>query len=155
MLIILLSSMWSVESLFSTPKAIPVPQENNQLTQLRKAVEAGHIHYRLTEPKEIIDILGEPIKKVVRKSGGIDVLEISYPDVSITFYKFRRDKQAPFTLRYLTIKNKKIDIGRNKKLVLRNNNEKRPSESPLWILIRLPNGLHRINSHRDFIPGNY
>jgi hypothetical protein len=123
MLFILLSSIWSIEFLFSTQKAIPVLQENNQLTKLRKAVEAGDISYRLTEPKEIIDILGEPIKKVVKKSGGMDVLKISYPDISITFSKYRIDKQAPFTIRYLTIKNKKIDIGRNKKLVLRNNND--------------------------------
>lgn len=122
MLFILLSVV-SFEFLFSTPKALPVPRENNQLAQLRKAVQSGNIHYRLTEPKEIIDILGEPIKKVVRKDGGMDVLEISYPDISITFSKYRIDKQAPFTIRYLTIKNKKIDIGRNKKLVLRDNND--------------------------------
>lgn len=123
MLFILLSSIWSFEFLFSTSKAIPAGQENNQLTQLRKAVQSGDIRYRLTEPKEIIDILGEPIKKVVRKSGGMDVIEISYPDVSISFAKFRRYKHDPFTIRHLTIKDKKIDIGQNKKLVLRNNND--------------------------------
>jgi serine protease AprX len=123
MLIILLSTILSFDLLFSTPKAIPVARENNQLTKLRKAVQSGDIGYRLTEPKEIIDILGEPIKKVVIKDGGMDFLEISYPDVSISFAKFRRDKQAPFTIRNLTIKDEKIDIGQNKKLVLRNNND--------------------------------
>jgi len=123
MLFILLSSMWSFEFLFSTPKVISAAQENNQLTKLRKAVKAGDIRYRLTEPKEIIDILGKPIKKVVKKDGGYDVMEISYPDVSITFSKYRSDKQAPFTIRNLTIKDKKIDIGQTQKLVLRNNND--------------------------------
>jgi serine protease AprX len=123
MLFILLSPMWSFEFLFSTPKTTPAAGENNQLTKLRKAVKAGDIRYRLTEPKEIIDILGKPIKKVVKKDGGYDVMEISYPDVSITFSKYRIDKQAPFTIRYLTIQDKKIDIGQTQKLVLRNNND--------------------------------
>jgi len=123
MFFILLSSMWSLEFLFSTPKAIPAAGENNQLTKLREAVQSGDIRYRLTEPKEIIDLLGEPIKKVVTKDGGYDVLEISYPDVSILFGKVRSDKQAPFTILNLIIKDKKIDIGQTQKLVLRNNND--------------------------------
>lgn len=123
MLIILLSPLGSFELLFSIPKAILAAQENTQLTKLRKAVQAGDIRYRLTEPKEIIDLLGEPIKKIETKDGGWDILKISYPDVSISFGKVRSDKQAPFTLRSLTIQDKKIDIGRNKKLVLRNNND--------------------------------
>ncbi len=123
MLFILLSSMWSFEFLFSTPKAIPAPQESSQLTKLREAVQSGDIRYRLTEPKEIIDLLGEPIKKVETKEGGWDALEISYPDVSIFFGKFRIDKQAPFTIQNLIIKGKKIDIGQTQKLVLRNNND--------------------------------
>jgi len=123
MLFILLSSMWSVEFLFSTPKVIPAAKESNQLTKLRQAVQAGEIRYRLTEPEEITSILGEPIKKVLKKDGGYDVLEISYPDVYISFAKYRRDKQAPFTIRYLTIQDKNIDIGQTQKLVLRNNND--------------------------------
>jgi subtilisin family serine protease len=123
MLIILLSPIWSFQFLFSIPKTIPAAGENNQLTKLRKAVQSGDIRYRLTEPKEIIDILGEPIKKVVKKDGGYDVMEISYPDVSISFEKFRRDKQAPFTIQNLSIQDKKINIGQTQKLVLRNNND--------------------------------
>ena len=123
MLFILLSSMWSFEFLFSTPKVIPTAEESHQLIKLREAVQSGNIRYRLTEPKEITGILGEPIKKVVTKDGGYDVLEISYPDVSISFSKFRTDKQAPFTIIYLTIEDKTIDIGQTQKLVLRNNND--------------------------------
>jgi serine protease AprX len=123
MLFILLSSIWSFEFLFSTPKVIPTAEESHQLIKLREAVQSGDIRYRLTEPKEITGILGEPIKKVVKKDGGYDVLEISYPDITITFSKFRTDKQAPFTISNLTIQGKKIDIGQTQKLVLRNNND--------------------------------
>ena len=122
-LIILLSPIWSLAFLFSTPSVIPAARENNRSTKIRQAVEAGHIRYRLTEPEEIISILGEPIKKVVKKSGGMDVLELSYPDVSVTFSKFRMDTRTPFTIWGLTIQDKKIDIGQTQKVVLRNNND--------------------------------
>ncbi len=91
--------------------------------KLKNAAESGKIQYKLTEPDEIKELLGKPQKESVKRDGGLDILEYVYPDVKIIFGKQWIDKDALFTLLHLKIKDKAVDIGRDKKLVLRSNRD--------------------------------
>ena len=86
-----------------------------------KAAAAGQILYRLTEPGEIISLLGTPRNKTARKDGGMDIMVLEYAGVNLTFGRQRNEEAVPFTLRRCTVNGKELDIGRGKKLVLRSN----------------------------------
>lgn len=98
--------------------------QNDFLTKIKTGVSSGKIAYKLTEPEEIKTLLGAPETETKRKSGGMLVLKLEYPDVSILFGKMRNDP-APFTLREVLFKGKKIDIGEGNKVVLRSNDDLR------------------------------
>lgn len=98
--------------------------QNDLLTKIKTALSSGKIAYKLTESEEIKILLGLPETESKRKSGGMLVLELEYPDMSILFEKMRNDP-APFTLREVFIKGKKIDIGEGNKVVLRSNDDLR------------------------------
>ena len=99
-----------------------IEKENELAEKIKQGIHAGKIAYRLTEPEEVIDILGQPDADATRKEGGMLVKELRYPGIVMFFWKMR-DDLAPFTLRSISVGNKNIDIGRDKKLVLRNNKD--------------------------------
>jgi serine protease AprX len=103
-----------------------IPAESNNksdlLKKIKNGIDSGKIAYKLTEPEEIKTLLGAPQGKDERKSGGMLVLELKYPDMSVLFGKMR-DDPAPFTIRKVVFQGKKIDIGEGNKVVLRNNDD--------------------------------
>jgi len=116
--------------LFFIPMVIfSLKQKNNlkkdiqDLIVLKNAITSGLIKYKLTELREIEELIGIPHKKNVRKDGGMDILEISYPKIEIIFGKRRHDKSIPFTLLRVSINGKTVDIGQKRKLELRNKND--------------------------------
>lgn len=76
-----------------------------------QAVTEGKIAYKLTTPEELKALLGTPQKKKEKDGGGMMVLFLSYPDIDAWFGKGKRDKDASFKLRGLSIKGKELDIG--------------------------------------------
>ena len=100
--------------------------KNNEdlLTRIKNGIKSGKIAYKLTEPDELKALLGAPQKELERKSGGMQILEFKYSDLLIEFGKMRNDP-APFTLGEILFQGEKIDIGENKKIVLRTNDDLR------------------------------
>jgi len=92
------------------------------LKKIKNGIDSGRIAYKLTEPEEIKTLLGAPQKENERKSGGMLMLELEYPDISILFGKMR-DDPAPFTIRNVLFQGKKTDIGEGNKVVLRSNDD--------------------------------
>jgi len=103
-----------------TQQNISVAQSKNQISKLRQNVKSGKITYKLSEPKEIKSILGEPESEQTKNDGGMVLLEMTYLKTKVLFGKYRGDKNSLYTLLQLSISNENIDIGRNRKLVLRN-----------------------------------
>ncbi len=104
----------------------PAQSQINQtgfITRLQIAVDSGVIAYKLTEPQEVKRISGAPQQENRRRDGGMDVLELVYPGAQFTFGKYRKDANAIFTLLHLTLDNKPVDIGQNRKLVLRDSRD--------------------------------
>jgi len=102
-----------------------LPDKADFLIKLQTAIKTGDIRYKLTESEEIKKLLGKPQQESIRKDGGLDILEIEYPDSKIVFEKVRIDRSAPFTISRLTMQGQSINIGQNRKLVLRNNHDLR------------------------------
>lgn len=96
--------------------------KSDLLKKIKNGIDSGRIAYKLTEPEEIKTLLGAPQKETERKSGGMLMLELKYPNMSILFGKMRNDP-APFTIREVFFQDKKIDIGEGNKVVLRSNND--------------------------------
>lgn len=87
-------------------------------TKIKNGLASGEIAYRLTEPAEIKSLLGAPQAEKEARDGGMLVLEYTYPRASIIFGKMK-DDAAPFTLFEISIDGRKMDIGEDKKIVLR------------------------------------
>jgi len=103
-----------------------VKSNNNEelLTRIKNGIKSGKIAYKLTEPDEIKALLGIPQKESERKSGGMQILEFKYSDLQITFWKMRNEP-TPFTIGRIHHKEVQLDIGENRKVVLRTNNDLR------------------------------
>jgi serine protease AprX len=91
-------------------------------TKIQDGLRSGIIAYRLTEPEEVKALLGEPSQQQEGKDGGMQMLGYEYPDLQIVFWKMSNDP-APFTLRRIYYQKKQIDIGEDKKLILRSNDD--------------------------------
>lgn len=114
-----------LSNLALSQEVTPTPSGQESLNKLTEKINTGEIIYKLTEPDEIKEVLGEPQSQNTRQDGGMLVLEYTYSNVAILFGKFRDDKSTPFTILHLAINGKNIDIGKNKKLVLRNQSDLR------------------------------
>jgi len=101
---------------------IKISNNDDLIAKIKNGLKSGKIAYKLTEPDEIRALIGEPLKQQERKDGGMQMLGYEYPDLQIVFWKMRNDP-APFTLRRIYYQEKQIDIGEDKKLVLRTNND--------------------------------
>jgi subtilisin family serine protease len=115
--------MFTINPSLSSRQESNLDQKTDLIIKLQDAVKSGDIRYKLTEPKEIKVLLGNPQQERTRKDGGMDILEISYPKIEIILGKRRHDKSALFTLLRISINGKTVDIGQKKKLELRNKND--------------------------------
>jgi len=98
--------------------SVKIVDNTDLIDKIKNGLRSGEIAYKLSTPEEIKALLGEPSKLQEGKSGGMDTLGFEYPDIQMAFWKMRNDP-APFTLGRIYYKKKQIDIGENKKLVLR------------------------------------
>lgn len=86
---------------------------------IHQAVKSGKIAKNLTDPNEIKAILGEPQREKVRDGGGMLLLDMSFPNIKMTFSKFKKHGEHPFTLLWIIINEKGIDLGGDGLVVLR------------------------------------
>jgi len=86
---------------------------------VRAAAAEGKLAYKLTEPKELKDLLGTPKKESTRSDGGMQILTLQYPSIKAYFGKMKTEP-SPFTLLRLETEKGPVDIGENRKILLRN-----------------------------------
>jgi hypothetical protein len=98
--------------------------QGDPLQIIRKAAAAERVVYRLTEPAEIRELLGPPLKETETPSGGMVMLEWEYDSGRVSFGKMRGDA-APFTLRRIIWNGERVDIGEDRKMVLRTEDDLR------------------------------
>jgi len=94
------------------------------------AVADGKIAYKLTTPDELKALLGPTENEAVRNDGGMEILELKYPDVQATFGRMRRYSTPP-TLLMINVKGKQLDIGQERQIVLRNDDDLKKFD-PFW-----------------------
>ncbi|MBN1343731.1 MAG: hypothetical protein JXQ73_13670 [Phycisphaerae bacterium] len=85
----------------------------------RKAAKTGKISFMLTEPEELVALLGEPEERQTKIDGDWNVLVLKYPEVMAVFHK-AKGSSAPFALQALRAEEKNVDIGWGRTVVLRN-----------------------------------
>jgi hypothetical protein len=86
--------------------------------RLRQAIDAGRVCWRLSEPGEVIDLLGRPESESTQKDGGMLVRLLKYGDLEVAFAR-RRDGSQPYTLVAVRSGDRDWDIGQGRRLVLR------------------------------------
>ncbi len=96
--------------------------QDDLFSKIKKGISSEIIVYRLTSLEEVKALLGPPSQEVESKDGGMQGVELQYPDFVLTFWKMRNDP-VPYTLREVKYKGEVIDIGRSKKLTLRSNDD--------------------------------
>ncbi len=85
----------------------------------RRAAGEGKLAYKLTTPKELKTLLGPAEKETHKNDGGMELLDLNYPGVSVRFGRMRRFSST-LTLLWINIGGRMIDIGEKRQIVLRN-----------------------------------
>lgn len=105
-------------------------QMDSVVEKARQAATERRILYKLTTPEELKAVLGPAVSESKDRDGGMEMLVLQYPDVTVRFTRMR-DNQAPFTLQAISgkgglldsllglTKAGPIDIGQNRPIVLR------------------------------------
>ena len=101
---------------------IKAESEKSSIEIARQAAADGQLAYKLTTPEEFKILLGPAENEKMTKDGDIDILDLSYPDLLARFGGIR-NFSAPLTLLWVNIKNKKIDIGQDRQIVLRDEDD--------------------------------
>ncbi len=94
-------------------------QDEAAIARLKKSLADGTIAYKLTEPEEIKALLGPPQEEKQAPEGGMIGLEMKFPRVLAVFGKFKEER-TPFTLGFLILDGVEQDIGRDRRIMLRN-----------------------------------
>lgn len=85
----------------------------------RRSAEEGELVYKLTTSEELKALLGSPTEETKKGDGGMELLDMRYPGVSVRFNRMRH-YSVPFTLVWINVGGKMIDIGQGRQIVLRN-----------------------------------
>ncbi len=124
---------------------MPSDQVNPAAIELaRSAAAEGKLAYKLTVPEDMKKMFGLPKKEITINDGGMQKLILEWPGINAAFTKMR-DYSAPFTLIYMMTGGKtislgqftdtfgsiSINIGQNKPIVLRNENDLTKFD-PFW-----------------------
>ena len=134
---------------FSLMISLNADERQKLIERIKEEIKSGRIAYKLTEPEEIMAMLGAPQKEEERRSGGMQILEFAYPDVEIAFWKMRNEP-TPFTLGRILHKKVPIDIGENDKVVLRTNDDLRKMDR-FWGLANISLVRLDLSDQMDFL----
>jgi len=94
-------------------------EQKSAVELVSKAVQENQILYRLTTLDEFKTLIGPAKKEKTRNDEGMEIIELEYPNVHVFFGKMRRDS-TPLTLRLINVKGRQLDIGQERQVVLRN-----------------------------------
>ena len=98
------------------------PAKSSPADIARRAAAEGKLAYKLTTPDEFKALLGPAANEAVRNDGGMEILELKYPDIMVMFGRMRR-YSTPSTLLWIKVKGKGIDLGQERQIVLRNKDD--------------------------------
>ncbi len=104
--------------------------KSNPLEIARRAAAEGKLAYKLTTPEELKALLGPALKEAKKGDGGMEALDLDYADMQAKFGRMKR-YSTPFVLFGIMAKGELIDIGQNRKIVLRNENDLKKFD-PFW-----------------------
>jgi serine protease AprX len=96
-----------------------IPTKSSPADTARQAAKEGKLAYKLTTPDELKALLGPAENETIRNDGGMEILELKYPDIQVIFGRMRRDS-TPSTLFWVNVKGRQLDIGQERQIVLRN-----------------------------------
>lgn len=65
-----------------------IEKKNGLTEKIKQGIRSGKMAYRLTEPEEVISILGLPEEDSTRKDGGMLLKELRYPGILMIFGKW-------------------------------------------------------------------
>jgi serine protease AprX len=97
---------------------------------VRQAVADGKLAFKLTTPDELKALLGPADNETVKNDGGMEILELKYPDIQVIFGRMKR-YSTPSTLLWIIVKDKQLDIGQERQIVLRNEDDLKKFD-PFW-----------------------
>jgi len=89
---------------------------------IHRAVDEGKLSFKLTTPEDLKVLIGPAIKETTKNSGGMEILALDYTDVRAIFRRIR-DSSAPFALYEVVVRGKAVDIGQERQIVLRNEDD--------------------------------
>jgi len=93
-------------------------QEQSEHTKLvRQAAADGRLSFKLTTPDEFKAIAGQPTREWTESNG--EVIWMKYPGMRVNFFG-KPDVEIPHTLNGISCEGREIDIGQNRQIVLRN-----------------------------------
>jgi serine protease AprX len=95
------------------------PTKPNSAEIARRAAAEGKLAYKLSTPEELKALLGPASKETKKNDGGMEILDVSYPDLKARFGRMR-EFSTLLTLLWINTKGKWIDIGKERQIVLRN-----------------------------------
>jgi hypothetical protein len=107
-----------------------IPTKSSPADIVRQAVADGKITYKLTMSGELESLIGPAEDKTARNNGDMEILELKYPDIQVIFGRMRR-YSTPFTLLWINVKDKQLDIGQERQIVLRNGQDLKKFD-PFW-----------------------
>jgi serine protease AprX len=96
-----------------------ISEQKSAVEIVSKAVEENRILYRLSTLDEFKTLLGPAEKEKTRNDGGMEIHELQYPNIQVFFGKMRRDS-TPLTLLMIIVNGSQLDIGQERQVVLRN-----------------------------------
>jgi len=94
-------------------------EQKSAVEIVSKAVQEDRILYKLTTPDEFKTLVGPAEREETKNDGGMEIHELQYPNIHVFFGKMRRDP-TPLTLLWIVVKGKQLDIGQERQVVLRN-----------------------------------
>jgi serine protease AprX len=97
---------------------------------IRSSAAEGKIAYKLTVPEDMKKMLGLSTRETITNDGGMQRLFLNWPGINATFTRMR-DYSTPLTLIYMKVNGKTIDIGQDKPVVLKYENDLKKFD-PFW-----------------------
>jgi len=79
---------------------------------VRQAARAGKLAFMLTEPEEVIALIGKPLKKESIVDGKMEGVILRYPKKIFAIFAKPKGSSEPFTLWAIKIGERDLDIGR-------------------------------------------
>jgi serine protease AprX len=115
---------------FSVISVCSETTKSNPADIVRQAAVEGKLAYKLTTPEELKDLLGPAVNEATRNDGGMEIVELKYSDVQVIFGRMRR-YSTPSTLLWINLNGKQLDIGQEREIVLRNEDDLKKFD-PFW-----------------------